>query len=230
MAKKEEKSIPITSSTDKRQITGTFAISLCGNFLPMQLIYQGKTDRCHPNYTFPKEFHITHTENHWSIEEKCKEFVLKILMPYVEKIREELQLRKNQEWLLLADFFKGQWTEEEKQLVHKINGKMVPVPNNMIHIYQPLDLAVNRSCKAFLRKESQKWFVGQVQQQIQNGCEAEQVKVDLRISILKPIQAQWLTSFYDRMQNRPDIAVKGFKRAGITNFLATERQYEDPFL
>ena len=54
--------------------------------------------------------------------------------------------------------------------------------------------------------------------------------MDLRISILKPIQAKWLTSFYDRMQNRPDIAVKAFKRAGITNFLATERQYEDPFL
>ena len=151
-------------------------------------------------------------------------------MPYVEKKREELQLRKNQEWLLLADVFKGQWTEEVKQLVHNKNGKMVPVPNNMTHIYQPLDLAVNRSCKAFLRKESQNWFAGQVQQQIQNGCEAEQVKVDLRISILKPIQAKWLASFYDRMQNRPDIAVKGFKRAGITNLLATERQYEDPFL
>ena len=107
---------------------------------------------------------------------------------------------------------------------------MVPVTNNMTHIYQPLDLTVNRSCKAFLRKESQNWFAGQVQQQIQNGCEAKQVKVDLRISILKPIEAKWFTSFYDLMQNRPDIAVKGFKRAGITNFLATERQYEDPFL
>ena len=131
---------------------------------------------------------------------------------------------------MLADVFKGQWTEEVKQLVHKNNGKMVPVPNNMAHIYQPLDLSVNRCCKAFLRKESQNWFAGQVQQQIQNGCEAEEVKVDLTISILKSIQAKKLTSFYDRMQNRPDIAVKGFKRAGTTNFLATERQNEDPFL
>ena len=193
MAKKGEKSSPITSSTDKIQITGTFAISLNGNFLPMQLIYQEKTDHCHPNYTFPKEFHITHTEIHWSNEEKCNEFVLKILMPYFEKKREELQLRKNPEWLLLADVLKGQWTEEVKQLVHKRNGKMVPVPSNMTHIYQPLDLAVNRSCKEFLLKESQHWFAGHVQQQIQNGCEAEQVKVDLRISILKPIQAKWLT-------------------------------------
>ena len=33
-------------------------------------------------------------------------------------------------------------------------------------------------------------------------------------------------SFYDG----PDIAVKEFKKAGITDFLAKERQYEDPFL
>eukprot|EP00795_Rhopilema_esculentum_P008930 gene8930-16558_t len=156
--------------------------------------------------------------------------VLKILMPYVEKKREELQLRKDQEWLLLADVFKDQWTENVKQLVLKNNGKMVPVPKNMTHIYQPLDLTVNRSCKAFLRKESQNWFAEQVQQQIQNGCEAEQVKVDLKISILKLIQAKWLTSFYDRMQNQPDIAVKRFERAGIKDFLAIERQYEDSFL
>ena len=107
---------------------------------------------------------------------------------------------------------------------------MAPVPNNMTHIYQPLDLAVNRRCKAFLCKESQNWFEGQVQQQVQNGCEAEQVKVDLRISILKPVQAKWLTSFYGRMQNRPDIAVKGCKSARITKFFATEQQYEDHFM
>ena len=94
--KKGEKSIPITNSTDKRQITETLAISLSGNFLPMQLIFQGKTDRCHLDYTFPKEFHITHTENHWSSsEEKSKEFVLKILKPYLENKRRATTEKKS---------------------------------------------------------------------------------------------------------------------------------------
>ena len=47
---------------------------------------------------------------------------------------------------------------------------------------------------------------------------------------LKPKQAKWLTYFYDRAQNRQDIAVKGFKKAGNIDFLAKERQYEDPLL
>ena len=39
LAKKGSKSVSIAGSTDKRSITGTFIITLSGNFLPMQLIY-----------------------------------------------------------------------------------------------------------------------------------------------------------------------------------------------
>ena len=35
----------IEGSVDKRSITGTFAISFDGNFLPIQLIYGGKTTK-----------------------------------------------------------------------------------------------------------------------------------------------------------------------------------------
>ena len=41
----------LTKGVDyKRQITTTFAISATGEFLPMQLIYPGKTKRCLPNF------------------------------------------------------------------------------------------------------------------------------------------------------------------------------------
>ena len=53
----------------QKQITGTFTVSADGDFLPMQLIYAGKTARCHPNgINFPERFNITHTPNHWSCE------------------------------------------------------------------------------------------------------------------------------------------------------------------
>ena len=63
MHQKNEKAVPIANSSNYHQITGTFSVSMSGDFLPMQLIYQGKTDRCFPKYEFPYEFHITHTEN-----------------------------------------------------------------------------------------------------------------------------------------------------------------------
>ena len=75
LSPKGNKKVAISNCTDYRQITGTFGIRLNGEFLPIQLIYQGKTERCHPKFKFPEEFHVTHTKNHWSNEEKSKELV-----------------------------------------------------------------------------------------------------------------------------------------------------------
>ena len=41
---KGAKNIPIKDMDDKRQITVTFAVSCTGKFLPIQLIYAGKTE------------------------------------------------------------------------------------------------------------------------------------------------------------------------------------------
>ena len=94
LTKKGEASVPITNSSDYRQITGAFGISMAEEFLPIQLIYQGKTNKCHPNYNFPNDFHITHTPNHWSSETKSLEMIDKIIMLYVKQQIADLQLRK----------------------------------------------------------------------------------------------------------------------------------------
>ena len=47
----------IKGLTDKCNITLTFVISLSGEFLPLQIIYQGKTKASLPrNFSFPKSF------------------------------------------------------------------------------------------------------------------------------------------------------------------------------
>ena len=56
MAKKGVKSVSITGSSDNRCITGTFVITLEGDFLPLQLIYGGKTKQSLPRYKFPESF------------------------------------------------------------------------------------------------------------------------------------------------------------------------------
>ena len=120
----------------------------------MQLIYQGKTSRCHPNYTFPEGFNITHAENHWSNEAKCLEMIDKIILPNVKKQIKFLGLRKNQVWLLIADVFKGQWTPTVKKKEADLNEKRVPVPNNTTDHFKTLEFTVNRSGKAYLRKST----------------------------------------------------------------------------
>lgn len=48
MAIRGERSVPIKGLTDKRNITLTFVVSLSGEFLPMQIIYGGKTTVSQP--------------------------------------------------------------------------------------------------------------------------------------------------------------------------------------
>ncbi len=54
---------------------------MSGNFLPMQLVYQGKTPKCHPAYNFPTDWHITHSPNHWSNKHTMKDYLVKVLVP-----------------------------------------------------------------------------------------------------------------------------------------------------
>lgn len=229
MAKKGSKRVAIAGSADHRQITGTFSITLSGLFLPMQLIYQGKTDRCHPSYEFPEGFNVTHTPNHWSNEEKAKELLRKVIIPHVKETRKMLGLRCDKEWLLIADVFKGQWTDGVKQIVEESNGKMVPIPANMTHIFQPLDLTVNRSSKAFLRSHAQDWYSNEIRKQMEKGMAPHEIKVDVRISVLKPLHAAWVTKFYDHMRLNSDIVLNGWKQSGITEALSKKAEKEDPF-
>ena len=52
LAKKGCKLVPIAGSTDKQMITATFSITLTGEFLPIQLIYGGKTKKKYPGCLF----------------------------------------------------------------------------------------------------------------------------------------------------------------------------------
>ena len=75
---------------DKRQITATFAALLSGSFLPVQLVYQGKTFKCHP-VDFPKGWHITHSANHWCTEETMKSYIQLLIVPYVQEKQKQLE-------------------------------------------------------------------------------------------------------------------------------------------
>ena len=86
MERKGSKRIEIKGLHDKRQITAVFCGTLVGEFLPMQLIYGGKTNQCHPPYSFPIDWHITHTPNHWSNEDTMLDYINNIIVPYVKGI------------------------------------------------------------------------------------------------------------------------------------------------
>ena len=53
---KKCQTVTIVGTEDKRSITSIFSITLTGKFLPMQLIYGGKSTKSLPRYQFPTDF------------------------------------------------------------------------------------------------------------------------------------------------------------------------------
>ena len=104
--------VEIGGFSDKRQITVLFAATLSGDFLPIQLIYQGKTKRCHPDYPFPPDWHITHTPTHWLNEETMLAYIDKIIVPYALRMKKELGVPDNHHALMIYDEFRGQITAD----------------------------------------------------------------------------------------------------------------------
>ena len=66
------KVVVISKSDDKRQVTAVLAGTLTGEFLTPQVLYEGKTKRCHPKSSAPSGWDIWHSKNHWSNEETMK--------------------------------------------------------------------------------------------------------------------------------------------------------------
>ena len=132
---------------DKRLITAVFCGSLTGDFLPVQVIYQGKTDRCHPHFQFPTDWDITHSPKHWSNEQTMVQYVENIIVPYVEARRTSFE--DDTPALVIMDNFKGQITSAISELLEANNIPVVLLPPNTTDSLQPMDLSVNKPAKDF---------------------------------------------------------------------------------
>ena len=89
-----------------------FLGTLSGEFLPPQVIYQGKTSACHPDYDFPLAWNITHSPNHWANTDTQMEYTSRILVPHIEKTKKKLGLPKTQKSLCIFDVFRAQMVNE----------------------------------------------------------------------------------------------------------------------
>ena len=142
------KCVEIIGKDDKRQFTALFGCTRSGDFVPAQLVHQGKTNRCLPSYVFLSSWDVTYTENHWCSKQTTHRYIINILLPYLSQKRTELNLAADQNALLIFSNFKGQCTEAMLKLLDENNisvHQIVP-----ISLIQPLDVSVNKTAKEFL--------------------------------------------------------------------------------
>ena len=220
MAKEGSKCVDIAGIDDKRQITAVLTVTLDGNFLPIQLIFQGKTSACLPRAKSPSGWHITCTHNHWANEETTKNHIEKIIVPYLTKKRAELKLPNDQRALCIFDNFKGQLTDEVLQLLERNNVDIAFIPANCTDCLQPLDLSINKPSKDFLRDKFQQWHSEQIFDQLRDDLSpvADPV-VKFPLNVMKPLILKWMEDLETYMHSHPNIIKSGFRAAGITDVL-----------
>ena len=219
----------MAASDDKRLITGTFAITLSGSFLPMQLIYGGKTSKSLPRVKFPDTFTLSVNPKHYSNETESIKFFEEVIIPYIEAERERLGLPE-QRPLVLMDVFLGQMTD---MVLGYLDDNLVcheKVPANMTCYFQPLDLTVNGEAKKFLSKKFPLWYSKQIIECFQKGKSIEQIKVELKLSILKPLHAKWIMELYNYLTSAEmrGIVLDGWRRAGILDAVENGEKHLPP--
>ncbi len=74
---------------------------------------------------------------------------------------------------------------------------MAVVPGNCTDRLQPLDISVNKPAKDFLRAKFQEWYSEKIRDSINSEKSEKEHVVDLKLSIVKPMGAQWLIELYD---------------------------------
>ena len=84
MTKKGSTSLPIRGLSDKRSITVTFIITLNGIFLPVQLIYGGKTVQSLPKFGLPEGFSLSANLKHCSNNAESINIIKEIIVPQMD--------------------------------------------------------------------------------------------------------------------------------------------------
>lgn len=94
---------------------------------------------------FIKKYWSYKIETIWSIN---------VLVPYIEKKKNEKALLEAQTCLLVWDTFKVQLTAKVMDRLSKVDIELVMVPKNMVHLLQLLDLTTDAPFKKYEKSVS----------------------------------------------------------------------------
>jgi hypothetical protein len=165
--------VAIVGKEDKRCITiGTGFSGPPFNMLKSQLIYEGKTNQCHPDIAWPETTDVTHSETHWATENTVCRVIDNVFDPYMVEQRSALQLPDTQHGLVLWDVFKSHCT-----------------PANCTALYAPPDHPEwHNNVKGLNTVKCNSWYAGEVTRCVEENLP---VQVNFTATVLKPLHAQW---------------------------------------
>ena len=231
-AHKGSKHVLVHGVEDKRQITVSVSSSAAGNLLPFQLVFTGLTQRSLPPRNTGRiaceegGWHLTCTNNHWSNLTTCQEFVEKILQPYRLQQVEVLKMNKESKLVWLIDCWSVHKSKEFILWVKENHPQilLIFVPANCTSIFQPADVILQRPFKHAFRQEFDSYTSDDIDKQLEDKA-AKDVKIDTKMSTLKPLLCGWLFKAWAHV-NKPQMIKIGWSQCGLLQAFDTSFQVQ----
>lgn len=144
----------------------------------------------------------------------------KVIVPHVEKMRQQLGLL-DQKALLIWDAFTGQNTPAVLEKLDELNILTALVPKNLTHLLQPLDITTNGVFKKMEKKAFSEYLTKVIMDHLLENPDDDvaTIDVDLRLSILKPRHLITLTNIFKFFgtEHGKRIILSAFRFTGITD-------------
>lgn len=143
----------------------------------------------------------------------------KVILPYIEQVKDDLDLPLKQKSLCIFDVFRAQISDEIMDFLKEKSIIPVMVPANCTDKLQPMDLSIQKPAKDVIKKKQfQEWYTNLILNQYSDS--ATSIKpVPLLLSVVKPLHLKWLVKLYEHFQGRPEIVTSGLREAGIFDVL-----------
>ena len=117
-----------------------------------------------------------------------------IIFPYLQPVKEQKGLPKEQHSLVTTNTFKGQENHILKEFCSKNRCETVILPRSLTNKFQPLDITVNKAMKAFIQNRYNDWFSDQVARKLK--AVMTDIKVLSKLQDLKPLHTSWIVDLY----------------------------------
>ena len=205
---------------EKSQITVTLgATEGTGKMLPIQYIFHGKTNKCHPPVV-PSEDrgYFTHTTTHWQTDVSFLEYLEKIILPIKDETIQMLQLPVNQKCILKLDVHYSHKTPAVLERMKLFNILPLFVPAGCTDIMQECDTVINKPFKSAMKKAFRDYLHESFAEFRWNNPDKRPCEWSpkLKMSDLKPLMVSFVETGLDALQTPAMIEtiIKAFEDDG----------------
>lgn len=209
--------VKILGDGDKRQITVVVGSCLDGSLIPLQLIYEGKTEKCEVSASAESilyGFLISHSENHWSNQETMQEYFERVIQPFISRQIAAYNLPPDSKAIVILDCWNVHKSKEFLQYVrskHK-NILLVFVPANCTGKFQVADVALNFPFKHFVKLQFEEWSMKQILAQLECHNQSN-LTFSNSLAVLKPLSLEWSLNSWLKLRDRTDLICKAWKKS-----------------